>query len=92
MNSKLKEAFDKLKLDVIEAGLFWIDPNQEHDDMYYWYTQFNITRPVSFMLLSDGLLLRSSISIDLSPYDSSENHFDNYKQYLKLIGYDKIKT
>lgn len=38
MKSKLEEAFEKLKLDVVEAGLFWINPNQEHDDMYYWYT------------------------------------------------------
>lgn len=93
MKSKLEEAFEKLKLDVAEAGLYWIDPNQEHDDMYYWYTQSNNTGPVSFMLtVGDDLTLTSSISIDLSPYDYSKDHFDLYKQYLKLIGYDKFKT
>lgn len=93
MNSKLKEAFDKLKLDIVEADLCWIDPNQEDASMYYWYTQSNITGPVSFMLtVGDDLTLTSSISIDLSPYDYSKDHFDLYKQYLKLIGYDKFKT
>ncbi len=95
MKSKLEEAFGQLKIEVLAAGLRWVEPiftplNDHPDEGYSWCgrgPQGKELCRLSMWCGHDDKVVSFTTSNESSKFEDEEDHFGNYKQYLQLNGW-----
>jgi hypothetical protein len=89
--SKLEEAFDRLKTEVLSAGIRWVEPTlvplfDHPDERYLWPSDEKQRHGFALSCGHDNAVRSDIITVKMIGFLET-NHFTNYKTYLRLNGW-----